>query len=425
MGNVTLDDIRAIDRFRQPPDEGLMCEILWSDPHPYPGRAPSKRGVGVAFGPDVTKAFLEKNGLELLVRSHEVKEEGYLIEADGKLITVFSAPNYCFPESDTQVLTSAGFLFYSQLRAAWDSGIIQNGSIKIAAYDSLSNSIVYQTPSRFIDNNPSHHESLVEFASSSSSLLPISLRVTSHHTMLAAADPSRPQEFSKISARDMLASNASVRLLTHAASGAAPSSSPTFSKPTQVTSEDALRAFGADHDTTLPLPSWASCLPLQDARTLLEGLFGSAQDLTTPSPLLRDQIVQIALHAGQSASFTPSASGPGYTLCLVADPQAATPVLAPSNMTMTPTTNGERTWCFTMPAGTLIARRATRGGDAVVTQASPPIILGNCDQVGNKGAFIRFDSDLKPHITSFSAVPHPDVKPIAYAGPSLMSLFGL
>eukprot|EP00249_Psilotum_nudum_P021502 c28129_g1_i1 orf=695-2140(-) len=95
MDGVTLSDIRAIDRFREPPDEGLMCELLWSDPYPGLGRAPSKRGVGVAFGSDVTKAFLKENNLELVVRSHEVKDAGYEIEHDGKLITVFSAPNYC------------------------------------------------------------------------------------------------------------------------------------------------------------------------------------------------------------------------------------------------------------------------------------------------------------------------------------------
>jgi len=92
---VTLDDIKKIDRNRQPPEDGLFSDILWSDPQPFPGRAPSKRGVGVSFGPDVTAAFLKQNGLELVIRSHEVKENGYLVEADGKLITVFSAPNYC------------------------------------------------------------------------------------------------------------------------------------------------------------------------------------------------------------------------------------------------------------------------------------------------------------------------------------------
>jgi serine/threonine-protein phosphatase 5 len=92
---VTLDDIRSIKRGMEPPEKGLMSDLLWSDPQPFMGKAPSKRGVGFAFGPDITAAFLERNNLSLLVRSHEVKEEGFLVEHDGKTITVFSAPNYC------------------------------------------------------------------------------------------------------------------------------------------------------------------------------------------------------------------------------------------------------------------------------------------------------------------------------------------
>jgi len=92
---VTLDDIRAVDRVQQPPDGGIMCEMLWSDPQPQMGRSPSKRGTGVQFGPDVTAKFLADNNLELLIRSHEVKDNGYEVMHDGKCITVFSAPNYC------------------------------------------------------------------------------------------------------------------------------------------------------------------------------------------------------------------------------------------------------------------------------------------------------------------------------------------
>merc|ERR1712135_222957 len=59
---VTLDDIIKTDRFRQPPEEGIMCDLLWSDPHPGRGRTPSKRGVLIQFGPDVTQEFLKNNG---------------------------------------------------------------------------------------------------------------------------------------------------------------------------------------------------------------------------------------------------------------------------------------------------------------------------------------------------------------------------
>lgn len=109
---VTLDDIRKLNRHnqRQPGQSGLMMEMLWTDPQPEPGRGPSKRGVGMQFGPDITKRFCENNGLEAIIRSHEVRMEGYEEEHGGKCITgksdlisylfyadvvVFSAPKYC------------------------------------------------------------------------------------------------------------------------------------------------------------------------------------------------------------------------------------------------------------------------------------------------------------------------------------------
>jgi serine/threonine-protein phosphatase 5 len=95
--NITLDDIRKLNRQNQPQpgQSGLMMEMLWTDPQPVAGRAPSKRGMGLLFGPDVTKRFCEKNGLEAIIRSHEVRMNGYEVEHDGRCITVFSAPKYC------------------------------------------------------------------------------------------------------------------------------------------------------------------------------------------------------------------------------------------------------------------------------------------------------------------------------------------
>nr|KMM66995.1 serine/threonine protein phosphatase PP1-gamma catalytic subunit [Coccidioides posadasii RMSCC 3488] len=95
--DITLDDIRKLNRHnqRQPGQSGLMMEMLWTDPQTDPGRGPSKRGVGLQFGPDVTKRFCDKNGLKAVIRSHEVRMEGYEVEHDGRCITVFSAPKYC------------------------------------------------------------------------------------------------------------------------------------------------------------------------------------------------------------------------------------------------------------------------------------------------------------------------------------------
>ena len=79
------------NRVRQPPEEGIMVDLLWSDPQvrnyrrgpkilnrrqilfilnfqELPGRSPSTRGVGIQFGPDVTEKFLKLNNLELVIR---------------------------------------------------------------------------------------------------------------------------------------------------------------------------------------------------------------------------------------------------------------------------------------------------------------------------------------------------------------------
>ena len=91
---VTINELKKLDRGIDVPSEGLMTELLWSDPRDENGWKPSDRGAGVYFGEDVTDKFLKENNLTLLIRSHEVKMEGYEIQHSGKTITIFSAPNY-------------------------------------------------------------------------------------------------------------------------------------------------------------------------------------------------------------------------------------------------------------------------------------------------------------------------------------------
>ena len=68
--------------------------MLWSDPRDIEGCLPSNRGAEIFYGQDVSEKFLRLNNLNLLIRSHEVKIEGYEILHGGKATTVFSAPNY-------------------------------------------------------------------------------------------------------------------------------------------------------------------------------------------------------------------------------------------------------------------------------------------------------------------------------------------
>ncbi|CCK68442.1 protein serine/threonine phosphatase KNAG_0A07900 [Huiozyma naganishii CBS 8797] len=93
--NSTLEDIEKIDRFAQPPREGAFMELLWCDPQEANGFGPSQRGLGVSFGTDITEKYVQNNKLRKIFRSHEVRMPGIQFEQNKKLVTVFSAPNYC------------------------------------------------------------------------------------------------------------------------------------------------------------------------------------------------------------------------------------------------------------------------------------------------------------------------------------------
>jgi serine/threonine-protein phosphatase PP1 catalytic subunit len=73
-----------------------LCDLLWADPdHEVDGWQENERGVSVIFSSKVVHSFLKKHDLDLICRAHQVVEEGYEFFADRKLITMFSAPNYC------------------------------------------------------------------------------------------------------------------------------------------------------------------------------------------------------------------------------------------------------------------------------------------------------------------------------------------
>lgn len=91
-----LSDIAEIERPCDVPDSGLLCDLLWSDPDTrITGWGDNDRGVSFVFGADVVTSFLDSQELDLLVRAHQVVEDGYEFFAGRRLVTLFSAPNYC------------------------------------------------------------------------------------------------------------------------------------------------------------------------------------------------------------------------------------------------------------------------------------------------------------------------------------------
>uniref|UniRef100_A0A182IKV3 Serine/threonine-protein phosphatase n=1 Tax=Anopheles atroparvus TaxID=41427 RepID=A0A182IKV3_ANOAO len=92
----TLDQIRTINRDQEIPHKGAFCDLVWSDPDDILTWAESPRGAGWLFGARVTLDFMEINKLDLICRAHQLVHEGINFQFDRKLVTVWSAPNYCY-----------------------------------------------------------------------------------------------------------------------------------------------------------------------------------------------------------------------------------------------------------------------------------------------------------------------------------------
>lgn len=96
----TLDDLRTvstmplcyvlayvvyqINRFREPPTSGLMCDLLWADPLEDFGSETNNegfihnhvRGCSYFFSYTAACAFLERNNLLSIIRAHEAQDAG-------------------------------------------------------------------------------------------------------------------------------------------------------------------------------------------------------------------------------------------------------------------------------------------------------------------------------------------------------------
>jgi len=92
----TLDQIRTIDRKQEVPHDGPMCDLLWSDPEEIEGWGVSPRGAGYLFGSDVVAQFNQSNNIDMICRAHQLSMGGYKWHFKETVLTVWSAPNYCY-----------------------------------------------------------------------------------------------------------------------------------------------------------------------------------------------------------------------------------------------------------------------------------------------------------------------------------------
>jgi len=93
----TIDEIRLINRNQDIPPQGSLCDLMWSDPEDdLEMWRESPRGAGWLFGSRVTNQFISINNIEMIARAHQLVQDGYKYFFDKQVVTVWSAPNFCY-----------------------------------------------------------------------------------------------------------------------------------------------------------------------------------------------------------------------------------------------------------------------------------------------------------------------------------------
>jgi serine/threonine-protein phosphatase PP1 catalytic subunit len=91
-------DILKIQRPAEIPENGLMADLLWSDPNPETAEwGPSERGATITWGLSVAESFISQNGLVGIVRAHQMAMDGFAFPfdpTDRSVVTVFTASKY-------------------------------------------------------------------------------------------------------------------------------------------------------------------------------------------------------------------------------------------------------------------------------------------------------------------------------------------
>ncbi|MFS7987429.1 putative protein-serine/threonine phosphatase [Helianthus anomalus] len=112
----SIHSVEQIEKIERPitMDTGslVLMDLLWSDPtenDSVEGLRPNARGPGlVTFGPDRVTDFCKRNKLQMIIRAHECVMDGFERFAQGQLITLFSATNYCGTANNAGALLVVG-----------------------------------------------------------------------------------------------------------------------------------------------------------------------------------------------------------------------------------------------------------------------------------------------------------------------------